>query len=284
MPRLLALLALCATLAPLQERIDGELGGFREQESVLMAWSGATMKKLSPGLEGIVADIYWLRTIQYYGGQKVFATEQRFDLVAPLVDITVTLDPRMEVAYRLGALFLSEQPPSGAGRPAEGEKLLLRGVAANPASWRLAQDLSYFQAEFLKDRKKAADTILRARSIPGAPSWFSALGASFLQKGGDRATSRAIWTDLYNHSSEDFMRQGAVRQLKYLDALDAADAATAFAREVKAVRGQPPASIQEFRALGFKGALKDAAGFTFDYDSAAVEVRIARKSTFWRAN
>lgn len=283
MARLLALFLLCASIVPLQERLDAELGDFRDQESVLMAWSGRTMKKLSPGFEGIVADIYWLRTIQYYGGQKVFATERRFDLVAPLVDITVTLDPRMEVAYRLGALFLSEQPPSGAGRPLEGEKVLIRGLAANPGNWRLAQDLSYFQSEFLKDRKKAAETILRARSIPGAPSWFAALGASFLQKGGDRATSRALWTDLYNHSPEEFMRQGAVRQLKYLDALDAADLATAFARQVQAARGHPPESLGEFRALGFKGALEDPAGVAFDYNKVTGEVRIARKSALWRA-
>lgn len=248
-----------------------------------MAWSGRTMKKLSPGFEGIVADIYWLRTVQYYGGQKVFTSEQRFDLVAPLVDITVTLDPRMEVAYRLGALFLSEQPPSGAGRPVEGEKLLIRGLAANPLNWRLAQDLSYFQAEFLKDRKKAAETILRARSIPEAPSWFAALGASFLQKGGERATSRALWTDLYNHSTEEFMRQGAVRQLKYLDALDAADRATEFARQIQAARGRPPESLDEFRALGYKGELKDPGGYAFDYDRATGEARIARRSVFWRA-
>lgn len=283
MPRILALVLLCASLSPLQERLDAQLGEFRDQESVMMAWSGRTMKKLSPGFEGIVADIYWLRTIQYYGGQKVFASEQRFDLVAPLVDITVTLDPRMDVAYRLGALFLSEQPPSGAGRPAEGEKLLIRGLAANPDNWRLAQELAYFQSEFLRDRKKAAETILSARSIPGAPPWFSSLGASFLQKSGDRATSRALWSDLYNHSPEDFMRQGAVRQLKYLDALDAADLATAFARQVQAARGRAPESIDEFRALGFRGEIKDSTGVAFDYDPATATVRLARKSRLWRA-
>lgn len=284
MLRPVAIVVLVALVAPLQLRLDAELGAFRDQESVLLAWSGQTMKKLSPGFEGPVADIYWLRTIQYYGGQKVFSSERRFDLVAPLVDITVTLDPRMDVAYRLGALFLSEQPPSGAGRPNEGEKLLMRGVGANPSNWRLAQELAYFQAEFLNERARAAATILRARLIPGAPEWFSALGASFLQKGGDRASSRAIWKDIYANSKEEFMRDGAVRQLSYLDAIDAADQATAFARQVREVRGTPPSSLNELRRLGYPGPLADPTGLPFDYDPAAVEVRLARRSALWRAS
>lgn len=282
MKRLAGVLLLALTLAPLQDAIDKRLGDFRDQEAVLLAWSGATMKKLTPGFAGIVSDLYWLRTVQYYGGQRLFSSEQRFDLVAPLVDITVTLDPRFEVAYRLGALFLSEQPPAGAGRPAEGEKLLVRGAAANPLNWRLSQELAYFQAEFLRDRRKAAATILRARQIPGAPAWFSALGASFLQKGGDRQTSRALWTDLLRNSTEEFMRQGAARQLRYLDTLDAADAVTAFAKLMAERRGSLPASLEEIRGLGFSGALSDHSGVPFDYDATTGEARIARRSPMWR--
>ena len=100
--RFICLIAGLLAIAPLQRHIDGILGEFKEQEAVLLSWSGPTMKKLVPGFEGPVADLFWLRTVQYYGGQRVFAAGKKFDLVAPLVDVTVTLDPRMEVAYRLG--------------------------------------------------------------------------------------------------------------------------------------------------------------------------------------
>lgn len=284
MKRGVGVLLLALALAPLQNAMDARLSAFRNQEAVLLAWSGAAMKKLTPGFSGIVSDLYWLRTVQYYGGQRLFTTERRFDLVAPLVDVTVTLDPRFEVAYRLGALFLSEQPPAGAGRPVEGEKLLIRGTVANPSNWRLAQELAYFQAEFLKDRPKAARTILRARNMPGAPPWFASLGASFLQKGGDRATSRALWKDLLLNADEDFMRQGAARQLRYLDSLDAADAVTAFVRGLEARKLGVPPSLDAVRAAGFGGSLVDAAGVPFQYDAATGEASIARRSPFWRAN
>jgi len=34
--------------------------------------------------------------------------EKRFDLLVPLVNITIALDPRLEIAYRYGATFLAE--------------------------------------------------------------------------------------------------------------------------------------------------------------------------------
>ena len=100
---LLVVLGCAAAIPVVQARLDMLRGRYRAQERVLYVWSGEHVRRLNPGLENLMADIYWLRTVQYYGGQKVFSSERRFDLVAPLVDITVTLDPRMDVAYRLGA-------------------------------------------------------------------------------------------------------------------------------------------------------------------------------------
>src|SRR5688572_22397892 len=98
----LALLALLLGLAVpwTQARIDERFGKHRAQQEVLYLWSGEQIKRMVPGFENLLADIYWLRTVQYFGGQRVYATDKRFDLLLPLVNITTTLDPRMEIAYR----------------------------------------------------------------------------------------------------------------------------------------------------------------------------------------
>ncbi len=190
MLRYLFLLAGVLSLAPLQGLINRVLGEFKEQEAVLLSWSGPTMKKLVPGFEGPVADLFWLRTVQYYGGQRVFAGGKKFDLVAPLVDVTVTLDPRMDVAYRLGAIFLSESPPAGAGRPLEGAKLMKRGIAANPLNWRLAYEAGVFEADFLGDYVGASRTMLAAAEIPGAGPWLKSVAAVMLQHWLDSRAAR----------------------------------------------------------------------------------------------
>ena len=105
--------------------------GSTRRKQVLYVWSGSHVRRLSPGLENVLADVYWLRTVQYFGGQRAFATDKRFDLLAPLIDITTTLDPRFEMAYRYGAVFLAEPPTqrggaAGRGRRAARSKALAR--------------------------------------------------------------------------------------------------------------------------------------------------------------
>ena len=104
-----------------------------------------------PGFENVMADLYWLRTVQYFGGQRVFAREKRFDLLQPLVDITTTLDRKFEIAYRYGASFLAEPYPIGAGKPEEAVALLERGAANLPRSWLLRQNLGFYAYFFLRD-------------------------------------------------------------------------------------------------------------------------------------
>src|SRR5437899_2978054 len=120
-PGLAALLLVLVPFVPwLQMRIDSTLGEFRPQEEALYLWSGRHVKMVAPGFEGIAADVYWLRTVQYFGGRRSFSADKNFALLCPLIDITTTLAPRLEVAYRYGAIFLSQPPPGGAGPPRDG--------------------------------------------------------------------------------------------------------------------------------------------------------------------
>jgi hypothetical protein len=130
--RALALvLLLVAPLVPLsQAGIDRLAGAQRAQEEVLYLWSGEHVKRLVPGFESLAADIYWLRTVQYFGGHRRFVSDKRFELLRPLIDITTALDERLEIAYRYGAIFLSEPRPLGAGRPKEGVEVTCSPSAA----------------------------------------------------------------------------------------------------------------------------------------------------------
>ena len=86
-------------------------------------------------LRRAAADVYWIRAIQHYGGDRL--SEDRRDSDAssccyPLLDLTTTLDPYFNIAYRFGAIFLAERPPGGPGRSDQAEQLLQKGIAAQP--------------------------------------------------------------------------------------------------------------------------------------------------------
>ena len=282
--RLALLLVLLVPAVPWsQTRIDRRAGAFRAQEEVLYLWSGTHVKRLFPGFEGLAADIYWLRTVQYFGGQRLFAEGRRFDLLRPLIEITTTLDPRLEMAYRYGAIFLSEPSPTGAGRPREGIEILEAGVRNLPGSWRLRQDLGFFEYVYLHDAQRAAAILNEAAELPGAAFWLRTLAADLLVKGGDRAAARRMWQQMFDQAEAGIIKQNAGIRLQILDSLDRGDRLTHLAAEFERRRGRLPARLEELREAGlWKGPLVDAGGAPFGYDPRTGRVFIDKSSPMWR--
>jgi hypothetical protein len=277
-------LALLVPLVPWsQAQVDRRVGPYRAQEEVLYLWSGAHVKRLFPGFETIAADLYWLRTVQYFGGERLFASEKRFELLRPLVDIATTLDPRLEIAYRYGAIFLSEAPPIGAGRPREGIELLARGVRSLPRSWRLRQDYGFFHHLFLDESERAAAILDEAAGMEGAPFWLRLMAADLLLKGGSRTDARRMWQQMYDQAEEGIIRENARLRLEILDSLELARRVEEAVARFEGEKGRRPAVLEELRAAGaWRGPLTDAEGVPFGYDRRTGRVSIARESPLWR--
>jgi hypothetical protein len=283
-PRLALLLVLLAAAIPWsQAQVDERVGRYRVQQEVLYLWSGRQVKRLFPGFEDVAADLYWLRTVQYFGGERLFAREKRFELLKPLIDITTTLDPRLEIAYRYGAIFLGEGAPVGAGRPKQAVSLLQEGVRRLPRSWRLRQDLGFFRYLFLHDAKGAAEVLDQAAALPGAPFWLHTLAADLLTRGGDRRDARRMWQQMYDQAEAGILKENARLWLQILDSADMADRLTAVVAEALRRTGHRPARLEDLRAAGlWRGPLEDSAGVPFSYDASTGQVRVSRRSPLWR--
>lgn len=277
-------LALVPLVPLVQLQIDQRLGTHRAQEEILYVWSGGHVKRLFPGLENLMADLYWLRTVQYFGGERAFGTRKKFDLLEPLIDITTTLDPRLEIAYRYGATFLAEPWPLGAGRPDAAVAVLERGARNLPRSWLIRQNLGFFIFLFLKDARRASEVLLDAGRLEGAPYWLETLAADLLAKGGERETSRRLWQRIYEQAEEGKIKRNAFVNLQYLDALDALDYLNGLVREFARTAGRNPRSIEELRGAGqLRSQLVDPTGFPYDYDPEKGAFSISRQSQLWRA-
>src|SRR5881396_1431987 len=64
-------------------------------EEVLYVSSPKLLKRASLGYNGLLADIYWTRAVQYYGGKHVTAGAKDYRLLYPLLEITTELDPKL---------------------------------------------------------------------------------------------------------------------------------------------------------------------------------------------
>jgi hypothetical protein len=266
-------------LLPLvQDRVDARLGEFGERE-VLYISSAEHVRRLAAGLEDVMADIYWLRTVQYYGARRAYTTNTRFELLRPMVEITVALDPRLEIAYRYGAIFLAEPFPIGAGQPEAAVALLERGMKAMPSNWRLGQQAGFFRFFYMHDAEGASRVLLEASKVPGAPFWLQTMAADILARGGERELSRRIWMAMYQQSEEGAMRQNALANLQRLDALDRVDALQRAVAQFTQRAGRPPRSLAEMIP---PAAAVDPTGVPFDYDAQTGTISISTKSTLWR--
>jgi len=193
--------------------------------------SGPTIRRLAVGYTALAADLYWIRAIQYYGSNKIrFASTSQdgtssgpasgYPALYPLLDLTTTLDPRFNIAYRFGAIFLAEPLPGGAGRPDHAIALLQKGLAARPDKWEYMQDIGFVHYWWRRDYRAAADWFERASQVPGAPWFLRSLAATTLAEGGDRQSSRIMWSSILQSAEIDWLRREAERRLLQLRAMD----------------------------------------------------------------
>ena len=95
---------LFASVAALQTRIDAHTRNQSQGEETLLLSSPTVVKKLSLGYDSLLADIYWTRVVQYYGG-RISKGGTDFDLLWPLLDITspntdIAVSPRLTITKR----------------------------------------------------------------------------------------------------------------------------------------------------------------------------------------
>jgi hypothetical protein len=263
---LLALVAvpvLFVVCAALQVRIDSDTRLMNQDKDELLLRSGWLLKKLSLGYEPLLADIYWTRVVQYYGrrARKPGAT---YESLWPLLDITTTLDPKLMIAYRFGAVFLSEEPPVGPGRTDQAVNLVKRGIAENPDEWRLYQDLGFLYSIHLKDYQKAAEAYLEGSKNPHAQIWMQVMAARVAEAGNALETSKLIWIEVYSNTKDELIRRRATQHIHALDAALGLKKLNESSEDYWRKFGRFPTSMQELRDAGFVGgALQDPEGFPY---------------------
>src|ERR1043166_7618627 len=173
-------LAGTVTISRLLDSRRSRINAAYEEERLYL--NGNTAKRLSLGFNGMVADWYWMRSIQYVG-KKVLDSKQgpmldnlgdlNLKLLAPLLDTATTLDPAFIEPYEYAAIVLPAVNVEDAIR------ITRKGIAANPGAWRLYQHLGYVYWQ-RRDYQKSAEVYTAGGKVAGAPRWMAEMGARML--------------------------------------------------------------------------------------------------------
>ncbi len=240
-------------------------------------------KRIALGFDNLAADIYWMRAVVYFGGER--RAEHRpknYEQLYPLLDMVTTLDPYFRVAYRFGAIFLGEPFPGGAGRPDLAVLLLQKGLDADPKRWEYAADIGFVHYWWSHDYELAAQWFKRAGEIPGGAEWLAPLAAVTLAEGGNRTSSRKLWTELRDHAEFDWIRQSADRRLKQLDAMDAIDELNRSTQLFMQRHGKAPESWRQIAAeQRWRAIPTDPLGTPYELDTNTGIVTLSEKSRLW---
>lgn len=273
---------LVAASVGIQAARDRSYRPYHPDTAMLWIRSGPLMKRLALGFDPLLADIYWMRSVVYYGGQRLQEDgKQNYELLAPMLDLVTTLDPKFGVAYRFGAIFLTEAYPSGPGRPDESIALLQKGIENDPGRWEYMHDIGFVYYWWLHDYASAAEWFRKAESA-GGPSWLGPLAANTLAAGGSRDQSRALWKQLYETTDSEWIKKTAERSFLQLDALDVIDALNAAADRFEAREGRRATTWEELvRGERLRGIPMDPTGVPYELDPSTGRIGLSQESSLW---
>ena len=224
-------------------------------------------RRMSLGFNGLVADWYWMRALQYVG-RKVGTHEGDLSLddlsplgltqLAALLEQSTTLDPQFMAAYEFGAVVLPAVDVDAALR------LVRKGIAENPREWRLHHHLGYIHWR-RGEYGEASAAYMAGSRVEGAPAWMRVMAAQMEVGRGSRQTARAIYQRMYEESDDEKVRAMAATRLAQVASLEERDRITAVLSAFRERAGRCPQGWGEVSgALRAAGVRLDAAGSPVD--------------------
>jgi tetratricopeptide (TPR) repeat protein len=246
-----------------------------------------TVKRISLGFNGLAADWYWMRSLQYVGSKIVNYGDVPLDslsqldlkLLAPLLENATTLDPEFLDPYEYAAVVLPAIDVN------EAIRITRKGIAANPNAWRLYQHLGYIYWQ-QQDYVTAADVYGRGAEIPGVPAWMQAMKARMAFEGGSRDTAREIYKRMMEQSTDQKVKDMARKRLLQLHSFDERDVLRKVFFAYQTRTGRCPANWQELEQvlrairapLDQSGAPLDPSGVPYALQSGKCEVELGEGS------
>jgi len=209
-------LALAALAVASSGALEARCGRGRAGPELMYFPSGVMLRPMAVGHPLTLADLLWLRAIQYYGEHRL--SDNRFPHAGHIFETITALDPNFTEAYIFGGLVLAAE----GGDLGRGLALLRQGIAANPGRWDLAFETGFVYYLAARDDAQAARFFELAHRLPGAPEYVTRFAAHARARTGDTEAALALWEELVRSTTHPAVRQLAERKVAAIRAALAA--------------------------------------------------------------
>lgn len=219
--------------------------GYEDDDLSLQA---SRIKGFAFGAEGLIADWYWMNSLQYIGGKisKVGLDQINLDdlrglnprLLYPMLNNTTDLDPRFIAAYSYGATVLPAIDVDQAIALTE------KGIANNPENWRLYHYLGYIHWR-KKDYERASEAYAAGSRVPDAAPFMREMAAAMRTRGGSREIARQMYLQIFEEADDQQSKSNAELRLMEIDSLDEREAINNALSSIREARGNCPARLSD---------------------------------------
>ncbi|MCS6874771.1 MAG: hypothetical protein N2Z23_04430 [Pyrinomonadaceae bacterium] len=289
---LVGLFLIVAALSYIAEQRKPPLPPDYEEEFIIL--DGERLKPFCFGLEGLVADYYWMQTLQYFG-KKILDAKSRDQainiedlralnpkMLYPLLENVVSFDPKFTDAYLFASLVLPTVDTEKAIELAE------RGIKNSPEDWRLYHYLGFIYWK-KGDYEKASEIYERGSLVEDAPPFMKMMSAKLKVEGGSRSVAREIYKRMYDESNSAQIKESIELRLLWIDALDEMDVIRQALNNYKQRTGACVRNWQELiaelkrmpqaRSLRIKDAVYDPSGVAYKLDTESCDVSLDQEKT-----
>lgn len=255
---LVSLVLVAATLTPPERPAEGKhLSPLLPRASLLRVGGRAFLS--------LVADYYWLQTIQLTGRAK---TAEEYRDIADYAQLVTDLDPDFAYVYQFGGVVVPfnygrETWVNTAESTALLEKALARYPVSIPGTWSPATYLflrilvAYNWSVFQKEYARAAHLLEETARLPGAPPYLPFLTTRLYAQAGSFDAADAFATQFAAGATDPDTRAAFERRKQEIAlerALQSLDEAVARYRERE---GRLPAHLDDLVSAGLLGAIPE---------------------------
>jgi len=263
LPALILCILSIAGLTLMQIQID-RIRAPRErlEEKLIYIPETRFLKTASLGFHAILADVFWARTVIYFGGH--FLTDKDYRWLYRILDATTTLDPKNILAYRFGGTLLALET-NDIDKSIE---LLKKGIQNNPdEDWRLYFLLGFNYFFYLEDHAMAAKYLEKASKMPGHPAYLPRLTAKMYAKSGKSDVAIDFLRASYDQYEDRNVKEAIAERINILMAKRQTVPLENVAEAYKKTYGEYPEDLKELVSAGLIKGLPEYPNGQYVIDS-----------------
>lgn len=215
------------------------------------------IKAIDLGLHNAAGDLFWLASIQYFGGNQSKTYEKLGDYLA----LTSDLNPKFPYPYAFGTLVLP-----GIGQTDQAINLAKKGIAESEPDWRIPYYLGTIYYINKEDNENAVKYFDLAARTKGVPDGIKRVAANFGSRGEKRQKTKEIWTGIYETTKDGVVRERAKAYILHYEIIDFLEEAV---NQYKKINNAYPKDLNELITGKILKALpEDPFGFEYTIDES----------------